>query len=267
MYNYMYQYWFRPTALFLEPSHAALYLVPFLMINLLKKNIGKIDFIISILVSAAIFLTSAGTGVLLATVIWIIFVIKNLVYNTKTRFPILILLLFVIPVIALISVKVPAFSKVFDLFSARIDSVQVESSSSISVRVFKGFEFYTILSPLEQFLGMGMGTYESYASINQLDGTFNYEYMSSISYILCSVGIVGFCLFSIFLFSAFKSSKSYYRRTLLFVLILMYFTGSTLFGSFDYIFYILLLSSNSTTAKVVTAIKPKDIAPRSAAKC
>jgi hypothetical protein len=222
-YNKMYQYQFRPTAVFLEPSHLALYISPCVFCVLSKNNIQKKDFVYALLITGAVLFSTSGTGYLLVFTVWIAHLFRII---KKGRIPAWMLFAFVILVV---TVVVFFYNSDYSpVLTRRLRSVGDGSESSINVRLLKGLYDFKTLSPLEQIFGIGCGTYDSYININ--NGAFGYEYMNSICEVMVSTGILGFLIFAIYFLSLSRYFKKANYKLMPCLLVLMYLSGSVSFS-------------------------------------
>lgn len=228
-YNHMYRYYFRPTAVFLEPSHLALYISPCLFFILNKEQYVKKDFIYAFLITGAVLCSTSGTGYLLVFVAWITYIFRIIKNNRMRSWILAFVILLAITVIIFV-----CNSDYTPVLIFRIQSIGNGSGSSINVRLLKGFSFIQKLKPLEQILGIGCGTYDSYINAHSIIGKeFLYEYMNSVSEVLVSTGVVGFFIFTGYLISLKRYlKKANYQRMLYFILC-VYLTGSVSFSWYD----------------------------------
>lgn len=224
-----YRYNFRPSSIFLEPSQFSLFVSPILALILNKEKISKKDFALSMLISIAVILSTSGTGYLLVFISWMNFLLKVLkrreVESWKLFFMVLAIVVIIYTVLS---------SEYLSTLLARIGSINNGDSSSINVRLVKGFHFYSILNPVEKFFGIGAGNYDAYILTHPyINSKYAYEYMNSIAELLVSTGILGFVIVCYLLLQI----RDYLRKsglTIMFWIILaMYFTGSVLFSWYD----------------------------------
>lgn len=61
---------YRPSAFFLEPSHMALYCIPVICILLLRRDIGRREFLEAVTVSLGVVLSTSGMGIFLTGGLW-----------------------------------------------------------------------------------------------------------------------------------------------------------------------------------------------------
>lgn len=228
-YNYMYRYHFRPTAVFLEPSHLALYISPCIFFILNKEQHTKKDFFYALLITGAVLLSTSGTGYLLVFVAWITFIFR-IIKNNRIQ-------LWILGLVALLAITVIIFvcnSDYIPVLIFRLQSIGNGSGSSINVRLLKGFNFIRKLKPLEQLFGIGCGTYDSYINTHSIIGKeFLYEYMNSVSEILVSTGILGFLIFVRYLMSLRRYMKKANYQVMLYFIFCVYLTGSISFSWYD----------------------------------
>ena len=71
-YNYVY-YKFRPSSLFLEPGYFAFYVLPCLIILLIKDN----KLMMPIIITIALVLSTSGAGIGIAAIIWLLFFLEK----------------------------------------------------------------------------------------------------------------------------------------------------------------------------------------------
>jgi len=237
-YDAMYLYSFRPTAIFLEPSHIALYLLLPLYYLLNRQIISHKQWVIIVIISIGVVLSSSGTGYLVLLIAWGLFIIKVLINNKNAGTSLTIIGLTIVAIIVI------SATPYFETILFRLRDFGSGSESSINVRLLKGFSLFGRLPIMQQLFGMGCGTYNSFVQLLHKAGETieSYEYMSSISYILCSTGIFGAILYAKFCANVIKYKTYLQSGGLLLLLLGMYFTGSILFSCYDFIYYILLLT-------------------------
>ena len=184
VYEYMYSYQFRPTSVFLEPSHFALYVSPCVAFVLNKVNVGRKDFIFAFLMTAAVLLSTSGTGYLIVFIVWASYIFKVIKSN---RIKLWMLALGGIACVT--GVVFVLNNDYIPVLISRITSINDGSESSINVRLLKGFHFAQNLNPLEQLFGIGCGSYDSYINSHpSLGSAYSYEYMNSSLKSLCQSG-------------------------------------------------------------------------------
>ena len=74
----------------------------------------------------------------------------------------------------------------------------MSQESSTYLRLFRGFDFYRNIGPVEMLFGCGYAHIDEYYETVKLVNVLHYadsNFMNSISRILCSTGIIGLALF------------------------------------------------------------------------
>lgn len=193
----------RSASFFVEPSYLALYIIPYLIINIWEKNNRYRIYKITIII-IALFLLQSGVGMLLLiSVIFIsaILLIKNIANSKK-----------VLLITALIIIIPMSFNLVLltdsgkQLYKRTIEiNPDSENITSGFIRVFRGYYVYNELSPLNKVVGVGQGNLrkliEHKSSIKIKNLFFNEIYVNMFQQILITSGIIGVILF---LFAHFK---------------------------------------------------------------
>lgn len=225
-YNYMYLYYFRPTAVFLEPSHLALYISPCVFFILNKKQHTKKDFIYALLITGAVLFSTSGTGYLLVFVVWIAHLFTIITNNRIKPWMLAFIMFFAVAVLIFVY-----NSDYIPVLISRLQSIGDGSESSINVRLLKGFYFAQHLNPFEQLFGIGCGTYDSYINTHSIIGEeFLYEYMNSISEVVVATGMIGLMLFTIYLISLRRYFRKAGFQLMCYLVVFMYLTGSVSFS-------------------------------------
>lgn len=240
-YNYMYSYSFRPTSIFLEPSHFSLYVAPYLGITLNTKDLKNKQLFVALFLSIAIVFSTSLTGYLLVGICWLIFIYHSFSNGKiKKKHLVIIFISLIIIIIFIMS------SDYYTVLKARLSGINNGQRSSTNERLVKGFDFIKQLEPIECFFGIGCGSYNSYVSQNTfLDNMFQNEYMNSISYIFVSTGFIGSFLFIMYSKALWNTLNN--NKFILLLLLAMYISGSVLFSSWDVFLLVfgLLLSKSS----------------------
>lgn len=197
----------RSCSLFVEPSHFAQYLAPFLAITLcgLSKKHKLFD-TMSIVLSLVLLLLRSGNGLLLLAFIWIlhiIFVDIKIVKKILTTTPLVAIVLFVaLP-------KLLATDQGQDLLE-RQETMDVDyagDSRSATIRIYRGFFVYGEAPTSVKTLGVGVGGADDVIDHSAFKWMFfNEHYLNNASGFLISYGWVGTFLFLLFLFR-FRGNK------------------------------------------------------------
>lgn len=188
---------FRPSAFFLEPSHMTFYFVLFLSYALFGEHRdGVVHFRSALIASAGILLSGSGMGFVLVFIIWF------LVGFMKARNHALYLGALVGVVVVLVFLMQTAY---FQQVADRFLSNDVMGGNAIQARLGNGLEVFTDKTFLACFFGSGYGN------------TTTDTYYNGLTFLLCSLGIVGLFVTCITLIRIFRRGKLFER-----VVVLMY---------------------------------------------
>lgn len=196
-------YIYRPSSIFIEPAYFAYYSIPAVVLLLFDRSrLGKKELYLALFISIAAILTTSTMSFVVVVLVWVAFVIfgKNgltkRMRNTITIFSVLLLVSFLI-VVNQSAVEFSLLRKV-DQF------MDLQSSSSTSMRLVRGLMFFGYMSFFTKIFGCGFGHLSDYYEYGSIGRYMDYTiaqtgYMNSASGILCSLGIVGFVIFIVFI--------------------------------------------------------------------
>ena len=196
-YNDLYSIMFRPTSFFPEPASLAQYMEP-LLILVLFTPIGKDKRLVkAIFISTVMVLSTSTNGLIFSIFTWIIYFVHINFRNLKNRrFPIFLVIAFLIAIVAIILI-LSTDNQIGNYTAQKFEGLfGMNVSSSAYLRIMRGFDIYSQLNVFEKIFGIGLGTYKSYYATGTLtvfEGET--EYMSSLSYLFVSGGIIGILLF------------------------------------------------------------------------
>lgn len=246
-YSSMYEIIFRPTSIFPEPAAFAQYMAPLLVLTLFTSVGKKRRLMLAAFISLVMVLSTSTNGIVFSICTWIIyFIYCN--YRSVKRNNVLTFLfpLIIFGVVFFFFVLLTDDNAISNYTARQFNDIfNMNTSASGYLRVLRGFDIYSQLNILEEIFGIGMGTYQSYyamGSIYVLDGEV--EYMSSLSYLFVSTGIIGFLLFIYALF--YNSIGKGICSKILAMWVVLVFTSSSVFNSPIYaLVYLLILYSGS----------------------
>ncbi|HJI30331.1 MAG TPA: hypothetical protein OIL76_09875 [Veillonellaceae bacterium] len=244
-YNSMYSVMFRPASLFTEPASLAQYLSPLLILVLFTK-IGECKKLLkAFFITVVMILSTSTNGLILAAFTWMTYLTyKNIERLRSWKLPIIFVLSFIV---AITSIMLILFTDnpVSDYAAYKFRGLaEMDVSSSSYLRIMRGFDIYGQLNIFEKIFGIGMGTYKSYydsGALTVFDGET--EYMSSLSYLFVSVGIIGVLLYiSSLLYNVYRKGIT---ACVLASSIILSFISSSLFNTPVYVLsYLFLLHMN-----------------------
>lgn len=187
----------RSSSFFLEPSHMAHFLLPYLALSL-GENIRGLSlkkYIEPIIITIILFFLQSGNGLVGAFAIWVFFVLAVDISRTKK----------VLFIATSVLVGYFVISKLMDteigasLFN-RVSEIDAEGDyeRSGTIRIFRGFYVFSGMDSLLQLLGVGTG-----GSVDVIDNSKylvmffdNERYLNNIQMLLIGFGIIGTILFS-----------------------------------------------------------------------
>lgn len=220
----------RSCSCFLEPSHFAQYILPFLAFTLgeLHEKNKEIGFY-PILITVALLILRSGVGLLTAAALWSVFIIFS-----KRSFYIKALIIF--PLVAImVFVLYAEYSSTEEGAEvvgrvAQLNPNDNEYMTSGIIRVYRGYWVYGVLDYFVQLFGVGIGGTNDAIDQSSLSWMFwtGEHYLNNVQTLLIGYGIVGTIIFSCFLFKLTR--KTSFIATLLVVA----FIATSLMESYFY---------------------------------
>lgn len=205
---------FRPSAIFLEPSHMALYCIAFLCYTLFSEGnkTKKRDTMITII---SIICTGSGMGVLSVVALMIYWSICAKKLSLKR-----ILIIIILVAVAFLLYQTEFMQAVL----ARVFTNNAAGGGNAFVgRIGKGYIIWSQLPLLYKLIGNGFGNIAPNL------------YFNGITYMLNTIGICGCFLFVILIIRTYKASQKWSRILLLLYCALLF--GSQLFTASSLMFY------------------------------
>lgn len=164
---------FRPSGLFLEPAHMAVYCVPFLIWLLFGNHRGSRGGVLAVVVIIGVALTGSGIGILAC-----VGIVAGYAVTALRKTP---SVLFLTPLVILIGV-VGSRTAFGHLVLDRIFGGGEATGGSAATRLTSGYDEYSGLPWSERLFGAGFGNVPS-------------TYMNGAAYMLWTLGLVGTMLF------------------------------------------------------------------------
>ena len=218
--------YFRPSSLFLEPAYFAQYVLPWLYLTLSKGYTNGKMAIIAAFVTLPTLLTASSLAIGGSVIIWVIFGLK-LASDTKNRFnygaffAIVFILFIVWYAMNDVTVQTSLLIKLRSLYAIEF------KSSSLSVRLLRGWECFKQFKPLDKIFGCGYGNVSHYLSVNHIFTIYDtnmgdLSYMNGISTMVCSLGIVGTLVYiHFFIVGIFKAGRQSRYLILIWVILML----------------------------------------------
>lgn len=218
---------FRPSSIFLEPSHFSVFSILYLGILLFQSNENITIWIESILVSIAILLSVSSSALILIVFYWAIYIVKSMLKWKSLYTPFKVFLFFVI----VFAILFPIFRNSPHLYQA-LERILDLNSAAVTGRINAGQNLVDSLEGMNKLFGVGFGNLPKYI------------YFNSIFYLLYCSGYVGIILFLCVLFSLFKSTRLLGKITILTIIMLSF--SSPIVISINFVTYLSLVYTSSS---------------------
>ncbi len=198
---------FRPSSLFLEPAHFAVFAIFHLLIILYSREITeRKKLVMGISISLFALLSTSSTALVVIPIIWILYYLFISSNTGKKQLYFVTVLIFLFTIFQ------------FDIVRDTFDRVINLESIAVTGRVFAGSSLLASMNARELLFGVGFG---NVATI---------EYMNSFNLIIFYLGRFGIAIFSLISLVVFLRSNRY-SKLILFVLFLLMGASPVLFSS------------------------------------
>lgn len=229
----------RSCSCFLEPSHFAQFIIPYLALELgiLHEKNKEIGFY-PVLITVVLLLLRSGVGLLSCATLWALFILfskRSIAKKILIIFPLAVIIAFVMYMEYAESEK---GNEVIERVS-QLNPNDNEFLSSGIVRVYRGYWVYGSLDYPNKLFGVGIGGAKD--AIDNSDYSWAFwegeHYINNIQTLLIGYGILGLILFVTFLFEITK------KKTFTAILFVAAFLAMSLMESFFYTSKMLLCIS------------------------
>lgn len=231
----------RFSSFFIEPSHFAQYVAPFICLCLFDRKNGfqKKRILYAVFCSFMVLLSISGTGIMIVSLIWFLYFLFNDSKKLYKKIATVYLGLIISIFLFMLLYYVPALNEMVNNLFVSSDGGQ----SKADYRIYRGFDIYFELSFIYQLFGSGyksIGSLASYYGIESLyDTSALYEYMNDIALILTNFGLVGFVMFAILIIQIFKQGEVLTKALLITCLAIFISESMFIYGTWRlYIFII-----------------------------
>jgi len=244
-------YIFRPSSAFIEPSYFAYYSSPALIVLLFGKNLDRKSLYKALVISLASILTTSTISLVSVVFTWLLFVLfgrNSLSRGQRQSITAFIVVLFVAIVIVLNQSAVQ-----FSLSRKMTQMLDLGESSSSSMRLTRGWEYFGYMNPFLRIIGCGFGHLADYFDFSGMGSKMSYSinltsYMNSFTGVLCSLGFVGLLLFFHGLIPIIRS-KVPIKRFMAVLLIILMLAGAVMDLGFYYLIIAFMLSEQDVVEK------------------
>lgn len=211
---------FRPSGLFLEPSHFSYYGMIFLIYSLFKKR----DYINAFIVTVAILCTGSGMGLICAICAWIAFIFMK---SSNISFYKKLLLL----TLLLVSFSVLSQIDFFKQVVLRFTSENINGGgNAINARISTGYQIFLEKNIINLLLGDGYGNVPSGI------------YLNGITYIINTLGLIGLTIYVIVLAKFFYKGIGWQKMGVIYFIAICVF--AQMFNPSSLMFFFCILSCN-----------------------
>jgi uncharacterized membrane protein YqjE len=186
----------RSASFFLEPAHFAQYISPLLAVELFKNKKPVVNFY-SILISLTLLLLRSGTGVIIMSVIWIIWFFYHLRNSSLIK---RLSILFVLGPAFAYGVYLYLSSELGESVSERgSEFTDYSATTSAYIRIIRGYDLFDDFPVLNKLFGMNPPSkLQLFISKGEMSFLFpeNDLLFSGIQSVLVFGGIIGLLIFS-----------------------------------------------------------------------
>lgn len=180
----------RPMAIFREPAHLCIYLLPILYLMLSKRN-----YLFGSIVGLGVLSSGSTTGFIMLFVILLWHFI-----DTKAGF-LYIMALVVITV--LFAFGIITFYP--EIILENID--KLNETESDNIRLFGGVEYIEKMDGIQKIVGIGLNQCDNFLKVKGMLVGYNGNYANSLLFSIISYGYIGFLFFVIYLCKLWKKYK------------------------------------------------------------
>lgn len=186
----------RSASFFLEPAHFAQYISPLLAVELFKNKKPVVNFY-SVLISITLLLLRSGTGVIIMSIIWIIWFFYHLKNSSLIK---RLSILFILGPAFAYGVYLYLSSELGESVSERgSEFTDYSATTSAYVRIIRGYDLFDDFPVLNKLFGMNPPSkLQLFISKGEMSFLFpeNDLFFSGIQSVLVFGGIIGLLIFS-----------------------------------------------------------------------
>lgn len=244
----------RFSSFFIEPSHFAQYIAPFICLCLFngKNEFQKKSILYAVFCSSMVLISVSGTGIVVVLLIWFLYFLFNDSKKLYKKVAAVYLGLIFSILFLMLLYYVPALNEMVNNLFVSSNGGQAKAD----YRIYRGFDIYFELSFIHQLFGAGyksVGGLASYYGIESLfDTNALYEYMNDIALILTNFGLIGFMIFIILIKRMYKQGDVLTKALLITCLAIFVSESMFIYGTWRlYIFIIYASISLNNRDKII----------------
>ena len=232
----------RSSSVFLEPSHFAQYIIPFLALHLFRKRNNA--YFMAIFITLILFVLKSGVGLILSSIIWAVWFLKL----KKQR--LYLLVVFLISPLLILVINAFFNTEYASELLERLNEISFDASSNVSgfIRIFRGYVLWNDMDLVSKICGVSTNfvlanlvtCYDSY-------WLFSEElYLNTFQTKLVYAGVLGICMYIYWLYSVYQKSDECGKVLVLVLLVLMLMESVNL--SLILMYILLALGGNSNNS-------------------
>lgn len=227
-------FYYRPSSIFIEPAHFSIFVLPWLAMELAIPR-AKFRNISLIFVSVSIVVTTSTLGLVVCSVLWVVFFFRKIFSLKNMRINMKYIILLLIFIFVLISI-VLSDENIQNTINIKIKSINnIQDSSSLTLRLLRGLYYFKEIGWINKVFGVGYGNLTAYYDATHMFLPYDYNlqnvtYMNGLMTILNSFGILGLFFYIRWWFYSLKFSQNIQIENLCIVVFLL-LLGSDIFFS------------------------------------
>jgi len=246
-------YYYRPSSFFIEPVYQCMYSLPWLSLKLFSDDINtEKNLVFPLIVSVAMILTTSTMGMLGSIILWAIFIVRLGVNGSKKMRKAIFL---TSPILIIATIGLIKQPDILISVSIKVKELRnLDEASSLTWRLLRGFESYKKMGIFQQIFGCGYGNITDYFKainlITKYDANLEViSYMSGIYTMLCSIGLLGVCIYFSYFFSFIFQKKICFETKMLFICWVMMMGSAAVFDTDRYFLCTVLILCTSMNSR------------------
>ena len=255
-----YRYNFRPSGLFLEPSYAALFSAPGLLISLLHEKYGNEPYSRPAAVIITFGLIAGTSSMALIAIIlgWVCFAFRRFIIRNSIGQAVISPAGFFVALVLCCMVVFVLFSPLGEMTLSRLDI----SNGSAGQRVIRGWLIASRLDIKTFLVGTGLNNVAEFVLRSGITTKFdesNLDYLSSWSSALVSSGVFVLTGYALFMGRLFIKENTTVGKVFVLLFVITGFVEAMLY-TYRFAFYLIIaFSFMKSDERLLQEIKPADL--------
>lgn len=218
---------FRPSSMFLEPSHFTIFILPALaFILFFNEKVSNKYKIFAVIITIALIASTSISGLIGAAIIWLMYIMKHII-TIKQK----VLYISKNGVLTLLFISALLFI-LLNSSLANVGMDRLSEGGSFDQRITRGIIIFDKLDTHHKIFGIGVNNITEYMNHYKLSTPYDetiLEMMSSLVSTFVTSGLIGGIFLIVFLLHLFKTQKLFYGKVLVLILSFMVVYESILF--------------------------------------